>query len=141
MQARSELPAHRRQQCLQRGKQRLPCGVRPLLLAKVRRPGSRTHAPVFGTPARRRLQLGQYAGSGQQLVGFAIDHIGITQHITLEQLQQHQLDPQANAQITPGLEEVTTQRGWPQWVVLLVQGAVEQCLQAQTQLLQGNAIA
>jgi len=87
------------------------------------------------------LQFGQYAGSDQQLVGFAIDHIDIAQHITLEQLQQHQLDPQANAQIPPGIEEVTTQRGRPQWVVLLVQGPVEQCLQAQTQLLQGNAIA
>ena len=141
LQTRRELSTHRGQQCLQRGKESLPCRVRAHLVTQVRRPTTCAHAPIFGTPTWCRRQFRQYTGGGQQLVGFAIDHVGIAQHIALEQFEQDQLDPQANPQVAASVEEVAAQRCGPQRVVLLVQGAVEQYLQAQAQLLQGNTVA
>ncbi|MNH19676.1 hypothetical protein D3C79_794200 [compost metagenome] len=93
LQSRCELPARRGQQGLQRGKEGLACRIRPHFLALACRPSSCPHAPVFGTPARGRLQLGQHTGDGQQLVGFGIDDVDIAQDITLEKLEQDQFDP------------------------------------------------
>ena len=96
-------------------------------------------APPSST-GRDRLELRQYAGGDQQLVGLAIQQVGITEHVFLKQLEHDQLDANLHPQAAPCLQEKLTKPRRAQGVFRVLQAPAEQFTQACVQLPQGQAI-
>ena len=142
LQARRETPASRRQQRLQAGEEvlastvavgRIGLGVTVSAVQVGQR-------PVFGAAPRRGHQFGQDAGCTEQLIGFAVQQIKITQHIAFEQLEQDQLDLRANPQAAPGIQKEPAQALRAQRIAAQFKGHLQQRLEAQAELIKGKAI-
>ncbi|MND99109.1 hypothetical protein D3C80_914860 [compost metagenome] len=145
LQARGNTPAHRRKQGLQRGKHRLAVGIQRIIGRFVAGCAGRSLAfslrAVLGAAPRHGLELGEHASGNQQLIGFAVQLVGVVQHIALEQLENDQLDLDPHAQAAPGTQKVIAEHRRAQRVARIVQGLAHQGAESQGQLVEGDAVA